>query len=259
MSAEIDRTNQSTGAQHKDLIQLSTMINKLTEMINEIVSQTGSTLQKTEEISNTALNGKLSLVEMSDSIRKVGESSHQMTVIVNMINDISDKINLLSLNAAIEAARAGEAGRGFAVVADEISKLADQTASSIKEIDNLINANYNEIEAGMSRSARTVDAIQQILDGISSIADMIREIFSNMEKQQSIHREVNVIAGSVKNQADAINISMEEQQAASTEIVKAMAGINESTQNTTENSEHILKGARELEKNAKRLAATINV
>ena len=81
---------------------------------------------------------------MNVSITNITESSQQVTDIISIIDDISDKINLLSLNAAIEAARAGEAGRGFAVVADEISKLADQTAASINDIDSLIRKNNNE-------------------------------------------------------------------------------------------------------------------
>ena len=96
-----------------------------------------------------------------------------MQNIVGIINDISDKINLLSLNAAIEAARAGDAGRGFAVVADEISKLADQTAHSIKEISDLIQENETEISRGTENVRASVEMISQIISGVNVISEFI--------------------------------------------------------------------------------------
>ena len=81
--------------------------------------------------------------ETVSTIQSIGESSKQIADTLSMIKDISDQINLLALNASIEAARAGDAGRGFAVVADEISKLADQTAGSIKAIDSLKGCKNN--------------------------------------------------------------------------------------------------------------------
>jgi methyl-accepting chemotaxis protein len=106
---------------------------------------------------------------MDDGMKKIGASSGEMTGIVEIINSISDQINLLSLNAAIEAARAGDAGRGFAVVADAISKLADQTATSIKDIDGLIRANTEEIERGISNARTTIETISGIIEGVESI------------------------------------------------------------------------------------------
>ena len=104
------------------------------------------TFQAMEEI-------KLSTQTTAKRILALEEKSRSINEVVDMIKEIADQTNLLSLNASIEAARAGEAGKGFAVVAGEIRKLAENVVTSAKEIKDLIT----EIQSSTQASVMSID------------------------------------------------------------------------------------------------------
>jgi methyl-accepting chemotaxis protein len=114
-----------------------------------------------------------------------------MSGILKIINEISEQINLLSLNAAIEAARAGDAGRGFAVVADEISQLADRTAQSLKEIASLISINNREIGEGQQGVDDAMNVIGRLVEGIGQINETTRAITGFMQDLAGVSQTVS--------------------------------------------------------------------
>lgn len=162
VAAGVDNVAGGAIDQYNRMQGLIERIRVLSETIIDMGTTIGMALNATRDITGYARNGEDSLNSMNNSMQKINSSSDEMTSIVGIINDISDRINLLSLNAAIEAARAGDAGRGFAVVADEISKLADQTSLSIKDIESHIKLNNDEISRGAVTVKSAVSTISRI-------------------------------------------------------------------------------------------------
>ncbi len=227
--------------------------NEIAAITDEMAGIVDDSRKLTDSISTDAKAGEETLKFMNEGMSKIVESSRAMTDIVGIINEISEKINLLSLNAAIEAARAGEAGRGFAVVADEISKLAEQTAQSIKNIDSLILANNEEISRGMSRTVESIDTISSIIDRIN-LVHLFSNTISTLMQQQV---EKSTIAGeeinTLRSRSEEIQVYTEENKIAINEIVKSITNINEMSQSIAAGSEEIASNSKSIAGMAEKL------
>ena len=134
-------------------------------------------------ISELAAKCRTRLDNAGQSIGELKNASSRIAEISDTINEIADKTALLSLNAAIESARAGEHGRGFAVVADEISKLADNSISSAKEIGGIIKTSVNRI----GETSESIKATSVILDEIIGIMLQSRSFLENLKKMIESH------------------------------------------------------------------------
>jgi len=253
ISAEVDNVASLAENQAADLIGLQSKIKALTAEVGKLGSKINESKEITLRIAQNSDYGIKSLNEMNETMIRIQSSSSEMDGIVSIINDISDKINLLSLNAAIESARAGEAGRGFAVVADEISKLADLTAGSIKDINRLIKANYNEINGGIEKLTMANGRIGDIVNGVGSINSMIGTLSEIMIEQVRTNEEVNSGADRLRDMAEEIRSRTGQQKSGMDEIVTVITRISELTQSSAAGAEEMASTARELSTMAENL------
>src|SRR6185312_2767514 len=112
--------------------------------------------------------------------------------ILGLIEEIADQTNLLALNAAIEAARAGEHGRGFAVVADEVRKLAENSASSTKQIGALVADIQRRTSAVLERTARANNLVQNNAESARNVTQMIETISTRVTEVAQLVSEISI-------------------------------------------------------------------
>ena len=243
----------------------SDMVSAMTErimafsgFIHDVSMKIQESLRHTDEITEKGRSGERSLSLMNARMKDIKQSSNDMNNIIEIINSIADQINLLSLNATIEAARAGDAGRGFAVVASEISRLADRTAASIKDISDLIAVNDREINTGISNILEITGLINIIVAGIAGINERLKYIFDFIAKQAQNNEAVKAEAGALNKLAAEIRNATEEQKLAIGEISTTIALINDTAQHSAIGAAEMSQNSGELSNAAENLKDRVN-
>ena len=161
---------------------------KLIESTNDMVLQSQQGKESVEKVENLIKQlGEQSKIS-SKSMTQLGVRSKEIENIVKVIHEIAEQTNLLALNASIEAARAGEHGKGFAVVASEVRKLAEDTAQSTKNIDNLTKRIQSEISEALKDTENSINLVN---DGIHLSTTTTKKIDHILQVIKSVQLEVS--------------------------------------------------------------------
>lgn len=124
-----------------------------------------------------------SLDQMVAAMGEIRTSSDEISRIIKTIDEIAFQTNILALNAAVEAARAGEAGMGFAVVADEVRGLAHRSAAAASETASLIEQSINKSSRGLKLVDEVALAIRTITDDEATMQKLVEEVSSGSDEQ----------------------------------------------------------------------------
>jgi len=164
----------------KDVTDTTIRINEKTSTnynnamsVNELVVQA----------KNDSDNSVVKMNDMEAAINNISESGKEIAIIIKTIDDIAFQTNLLALNAAVEAARAGKHGKGFAVVAQEVRSLAARSAKAASTTSDLIEQSVAKVKKGTKISESAVQALNDINEKISTIAELTKDITSASQEQ----------------------------------------------------------------------------
>ena len=180
-----------TEEQAASLEETAASMEELASTVKQNADNARQANQLAASASDVAERGGSAVSEVVSTMEGISASSRKISEIVSVIDGIAFQTNILALNAAVEAARAGEQGKGFAVVAGEVRSLAQRSAQAAKEIKSLIEDSVSKVGAGSQQVERAGATMQEIVASVKRVTDIMGEISAASDEQSSGIDQVN--------------------------------------------------------------------
>ncbi len=238
-AGKINQTGEMSSEQATNISSLVNLIRSMTNTAEILSNRIQGAIGESSSVADESLESQKQLGEITDTMLTAVQDTKNISSVLGVIDEISDKINLLSLNASIEAARAGEAGRGFAVVAEEISKLADQTAQSVGNISKMIIEKSDQLEENIHFIQNTVSSVEEVLTRINEVNEELKRIAKSVSDQTRLNSIVSGEANRINTDSESIDDAITEQKVDIYDILTHIRKIMESTAGNREIQENI--------------------
>jgi methyl-accepting chemotaxis protein WspA len=223
-ATEIATTTTEIGATSREISSRS----------HELVGTMHEVATVAEQAAALAGLGQNGLTHMEETMRRVtnaaatinaklavlSEKAGNISQVVTTITKVADQTNLLSLNAAIEAEKAGEYGRGFAVVATEIRRLADQTAVSTYDIEQMVKEIQSAVAAGVMGMDKFSEEVRRGMQDMQQVGGQLSQVI----------QQVQALAPRI----ESVNEGMQAQSSSAEQITQALMQLSEAAQQTVD-------------------------
>jgi len=269
ISLAMDEIEKGVMQQAKDaeecLHQMDNLSNKLitmngsTEMISRIADDTKKSISEGTIVTKDLNNQTILTIEITTDIVKgieeLSEKSKSIGSIINVINEISNQTNLLSLNASIEAARAGVLGNGFAVVATEIRNLAEQTSRQVNDIKKIVENIQNETKVVVITAKKAEEAMvlqdkavkntmasyHNINQSVDNLMLHLKNIVDNVENIEDARVSTLGAIENISAVLEEIAASTNNVHQTSSDQLNSVEFLNQSAGYLKDNSEHLVQ------------------
>lgn len=196
---------QETQSQLNEVFTRFSTIANSAQQANQVAATTGTATQKAQLTVDRTLDNMQAIregvKETSKRLKRLGERSQEISNIITIINEITERTTVLALNASMQATAAGEAGRGFSVIAEEIQRLAENSKDSTEQIATLVHNIQQEANVTISTMER---AIEQVVTGSDLAAETAAQMHATLTATNQLIASVEQIAAS---SADQVAIS----------------------------------------------------
>ncbi len=211
--------SQRVEAQASNLEETAASMEEITATVRQNADNAkDANLLATDAAKKAARGGEV-VGEAISAMGAINTASKKIADIISVIDEIAFQTNLLALNAAVEAARVGEQGRGFAVGAGEVRNLAQRSAGAAKEIKGLINDSVDKVNEGSRLVNESGSTLKEIVEAVVRVSDLIAQIAASSVEQSTGIDEINRAIAAMDEMTQQ-NASLVEETSAASQSLK---------------------------------------
>lgn len=223
------------------------------KMMQQTVSISKDGRESADRVSDGMHHIEKSIHSLSEQIMQTDAAIEKISSMVEMIVDVAEETNLLSLNASIEAARAGEAGRGFAVVAEQIGRLAVNSGEAADDISRLTVEIKNAMRQAIDKMEESVAEVKASTELVGENRRNFETVFEKVSETDRTVEQMVKLVGEAQAVAEKMQRVAENQVLEANEITESAQELNRYTQAVNLDGQTVADNAGELEQEAKKL------